>query len=101
MGRLIAGLALAAFPTFVLASNPTPMFVMFIGLPALVMSIVIALFAHRKPKLGLGLSIVFLLAHIPTIIWASRVGYMDEAGGWLYASCGLGIYAFMVAFITF
>lgn len=29
------------------------------------------------------LLLLLLVAHIPLITWAERVGYMDRAGGWL------------------
>lgn len=95
--KIVFGVMSAGWPALAWASDPTPLFVLFIGLPALVFSIGLAILAYKAPKLAFACSVVFLIAHIPVMNWAFRVRYMDDAGIWLYLSCAVGVFALLAS----
>ncbi|WP_156383692.1 hypothetical protein [Pseudoxanthomonas sp. Root65] len=95
--RLFATFGLAAVPGIALASDPTPLFVLFIGAPAAAISILLAGLAYFFPKGALAFILTFLIAHAPLMWWAFDVGYMDAAGGWLYFSSVVGVCSLVLA----
>lgn len=91
-------LILLLVPVRAAASDPTPLFVLFIGIPFLLCSILFLVVCFFARRLGALLAGVLLLAQIPIMGWASDVGYMGSAGGWLVASLFISGVGLLVAF---
>lgn len=95
--KLTVGTSLATLPALVLASDPTPLFVLFIEIPIAILSIILIAISYSLPRIGRILAIVFLIAIFLVMNWASDVGYLESAGAWLYFSCLMGGIAFFLA----
>mgnify|MGYP001822860963 CR=1 FL=1 len=91
---ILAGLFVA--PSAVLASDFTPLFVLFVELPILGMSVLFLLICFGAPKVGLSLSSVLLFGSLFVVGWASG-GYMDNAGGFLLSSLLVDIAGISIA----
>jgi len=91
---LLIGLFVA--PSAALASDPTPLFVLFIEMPILGFSILFLLVCFGAPKVGLVLSTLLLIGSLFVVGWASG-GYMDDAGGFLLLSLLVDIAGILVA----
>jgi hypothetical protein len=98
-GKLVTATVLLASPSIAQASDPTPLFVAFFGLPAVTLAIAILALSYLRPRFALVPSLVLLVAHVPLMIWARHVGYMAEAGHWLYISSGLTSCALVISIV--
>ena len=96
---LAAGSVLSVLPGAAFASDPTSLFVVVVGMPAALCSMVLVWLAWRFPRTGLVLAIASLAAHAPLIHWAHGVGHMVGAGGWLYFSAALGFVSLVLAML--
>ena len=83
-------------PATAFASDPTPLFVLFVELPILAFSILFLLVCFFAPKTGLVLVSLLLLFSFVVLIWASR-GYLDTAGRFLVTSMFVDIAGLVVA----
>lgn len=95
-GYILLVLILFTVPSVVLASDPTPLFVLFIEIPILVFSLLFLALCFGAPKMGLVLIVVLLVASLFVLGWASG-GYMDDAGGFLLTSLCVDIAGIFVA----
>lgn len=88
---------LAFFPVPSAASDPTGLWVMFVGFPAVLLAASILALAFVAPKISLISSIALLAAHVPVVRWSSEVGYMNREGWMLYLSMSLCAIGLMVS----
>jgi hypothetical protein len=95
--KLTIGTGLAALPSIALASDPTPLFVLFVAIPIGIISILLVMVSYSLPNVGRICAIAFLVALIPVTAWASDVGYLENAGIGLYFSWLMGGIAFFLA----
>jgi len=84
--KLILGIVILSFSNYAYSSDPTGLFVLFVGIPFIVIAAIFSAICIKMPKFGAVLLSLLLIAHIPILAWASNVGYMDTAGGWLSLS---------------
>jgi len=87
---------LSVVPATAFASDPTPLFVLFVELPILVFSILFLVVCFFAPKTGLVLVSLLLLFSFVVLIWASG-GYLDTAGRFLVTSMFVDIAGLVVA----
>lgn len=80
------------------ASDPTGLFVVFVGFPAVVISIVVLVSAFFAPRFGLFACITLLLVLVPILEWA-RDGWSESARGPIYLSMGLNAAGILVSFL--
>ena len=97
--KILTAVVLAASPSIAQVSDPTPLFVAFVGVPAVTLSIAALALPYLRPRFALVPSLVLLVANIPLMIWAHHVGYMADAGHWLYISCGLAACALVLSLV--
>ena len=95
-GCILPVLILFTVPSAVLASDPTPLFVLFIEIPILVFSALFLLVCFGAPKVGLVLVSILLIGSLFVLSWASG-GYMDDAGGFLLTSLLVDVAGILVA----
>ena len=91
---LLAGLFVA--PTASIASDFTPLFVLFVEIPVLGISVLFLLVCFAAPNVGLVLSTLLFFASMLIVAWASG-GYMDDAGGFLLSSLVVDIAGILIA----
>jgi hypothetical protein len=91
---LLTGLFVASPAS--IASDFTPLFVLFVEIPVLGISVLFLLVCFAAPKLGLVLSTLLLFASLLIVAWASG-GYMDDAGGFLLSSLLVDIAGILIA----
>ena len=91
---LLAGLFVA--PPASIASDFTPLFVLFVEIPVLGISVLFLLVCFAAPKVGLVLSTLLFFASMLIVAWASG-GYMDDAGGFLLSSLVVDIAGILIA----
>jgi hypothetical protein len=84
-------------PTPALASDPTPLFVIFVEAPLLFLSLIFLAVCFGAPKTGRVLAGLLLVASLFFLGWASRVGYMGSAGGMLLLSIFVDILGLIIA----
>lgn len=89
-------IGLFAAPSPCLASDFTPLFVLFVEIPILGISVLFLLICFGAPKVGLVLSTLLLFGSLFVVAWASG-GYMDDAGGFLLSSLLVDIAGILVA----
>ncbi len=73
------------------ASDPTPLFVIIVAIPLLVFAILFFILCVFLPRFGLIVMGLMLFLHAAILAWASDVGYMETAGGWVLLSVGINI----------
>jgi hypothetical protein len=78
--KFILVTCLLAYSGFVAASDPTPLFAIFIAWPLLAISLLFFIVALLRAKNSLFVNLVLLSFHFLVIVWATDVGYM-KAGG--------------------
>ena len=83
-------------PSSVLASDFTGLFVLFVEIPILVLSILFLLLCFGAPKVGRVLCAIWLFASLIVLLWAMG-GYMDSAGGFLLTSLLVDIAGIAIA----
>ncbi|SMF62968.1 hypothetical protein SAMN02745866_04056 [Alteromonadaceae bacterium Bs31] len=93
---LLAIPILFAASSTVFASDPTPLFVLFIEVPFLVVSALFLLVCIGAPKVGLVLVSLLLICSLFVLSWASG-GYLDDAGGILLLSMLVDVAGIVVA----
>ena len=91
---LIIGLLVA--PSASIASDFTPLFVLFVEIPILGVSVLFLLICFGAPKVGLVLITLLFFGSLLVVGWASG-GYLDDAGGFLLSSLLIDIAGIMVA----
>lgn len=94
------GFLLSTAPSTVYASDPTGLYVLFVGFPAILLAITNIFIATKSPKYALILSVFLTCSLYFLIIWSSDVGYMDREGGYLILSCLLVGVSIAIAFIN-
>jgi hypothetical protein len=100
VGRFPVGLVLLgvlAVPGVSAASDPTGLFVLLFGLPAVILAAIFAALSFPLPRASAVLLVLLLGAHVPLVSWAFDVGYMRSAGGWLWTSLAISIAGLMNA----
>jgi len=75
------------------ASDPTALFVMLIGIPSIVVSIIFLFISLISGKVGIVLSGIGFLATILIMAWASNVGYMESSGYLFLISMSINAFA--------
>ena len=88
-------------PSLALASDPTPLFVIFIAWPMIAIAIVFFLLVFLKIKNSLTCNLAFLLWHFLVIAWASdggAGGYMAKEGEWVWLSLSINIFSILFWF---
>ena len=80
------GILLLVFPGLVFASDPTPLFAIFIAWPLFLISLFLFIPVFLKAKNSLFVNLVLLIVHVFIILWASDVGYMKISGGVVWLS---------------
>jgi hypothetical protein len=85
-----------SIPSTVFASDPTPLFVMFIEIPILVISCFVLFICFLSHKIGGVLLCLLLIGSFIVHAWASDVGYMDSAGNFLNLSFLIDIVSVVV-----
>jgi ABC-type transport system involved in cytochrome c biogenesis permease component len=78
------------------ASDPTGLFVILFGVPALLFAVVFAAVALKAPRGGAALSGMLFASVVPVVFWARSAGYFSGAGLFLLSSlvisgCGVAI----------
>lgn len=91
MNRFFILSAFLVFSGAAIASDPTPLFIIFIAWPMIAISIVLFLVVFFMWKNALTSNLVFLFWHFLVIAWASDVGYMKAEGGWIWFSLAINI----------
>ena len=92
--------ALLAWPALCLASSdPSGLFVLLFGVPALLLSDVFAAVALKAPRFGGALCGLLLISEVPLVFWAGRGGYLDSAGRWLTLSIAILVIGLCVALV--
>lgn len=97
MKHRIAFAALLASPVACQASEPGGLFLLLFGLPSLLLSVVFAAVALKAPRFGGVLCGLLLISVVPLVFWAERVGYMDDAGIWLWLAIAILVAGLLVA----
>lgn len=98
MPRFIVFLSMF-IPCIAFASDPTGLFVLFVGAPFFVVSIALVLLAFKFPKSIAVISSVFMFVNLPFMGWASSAGYMQSSGIWLLLSFTFTIISLVVSFL--
>ena len=80
-----------AVPGVSAASDPTGLFVLLFGVPAIILAVIFAALSFPLPRASAVLLILLLGAHVPLMSWAFDVGYMRSAGGWLWTSLAISL----------
>jgi hypothetical protein len=79
-----------------LTSDPTSLFALIFGVPALLFAVVFAAVAIKAPHGGATLSGMLFASVVPIVFWARSAGYFGGAGMFLLSSlfisaCGVAI----------
>jgi hypothetical protein len=82
-------------PVQAAASDPTPLIVLFLGIPFLLCAILFVVICFFARRLGAVLMGLLILAHLPVMGVASQTRY----GGWLFASLFLSVAGLLVALV--
>ena len=90
-------LALWLLPETALGSDPTGLFVLLFGLPAVIAGVVSLPLSYWVPKVGAAVAGLLLALHLPLVWWAKDVGYLKSAGGWIYLSLSVTAIALMIS----
>ena len=90
---------LISFSSYAFASDPTPLFVIFIAFPLIGLGVIFCLISVFAPKGGLVTGIILLLVHILILPWTSGAGYMDSAGGWMALSFIINVSVILIALV--
>src|SRR6185503_359072 len=90
-------LGVLAVPGVCAASDPTGLFVLLFGIPAVILAVIFAGLSFPFPRESEVLLILLLGAHVPLMSWAFDVGYMRSAGGWLWTSLAISLAGLMNA----
>ncbi len=85
--RLIALLFVA--PSIAHASDPTGLYVLIVGFPAVLISLFNIFLAIKRPEISLIVSSLLASLFGFLVIWSIDVGYMRREGGYLISSSGL------------
>lgn len=88
---------LLLLPTPALASDPTALFVLFVEVPLLFLSVVFLGVCLTAPRAGIVLTGLLLVGSLVFLGWASDVGYMESAGGMLLISIAVDILGLIIA----
>lgn len=99
LNRFFVLSTLLILPSVTLASDPTPLFVIFIAWPMIGIAIVLFILVFLKRKNSLTCNLAFLLWHFLVIAWASDVGYMAVEGEWVWFSLVINISSIVLWFI--
>jgi len=94
---LLPLLGLVLLPGTAFGSDPTGLFVLLFGMPAVAAAVVSLPISWWAPKLGAAVTGLLLALHLPLVWWANDVGYMKSAGGWIYLSLSLTAIALMIS----
>lgn len=82
---------LVALSSHAHASDPTPLFIIFVAIPLIVFAALVFILCLSFPKAGLVASGILFLAQFLIIGWASNVGYMESSGAWVGVSLLINI----------
>ncbi len=82
---------------FAHASDPSGLYVFFVGIPLLLFSGMLLLISFVAPKAGLVISGLALIAQTIIVGWASSVGYSGSVGGWVLLPLLVNIGALVLA----
>jgi hypothetical protein len=99
MKHRITFAALLAWPAACHASEPGGLFLLLFGLPSLLLSVVFAAVALKAPRFGGVLCGLLLISVVPLVFWAERVGYMDDAGAWLWLAIAVLVAGLLVSVV--
>lgn len=91
MEKCILVIFLLVFPSIVVASDPTPLFPIFVAWPLFAISLLLFIPVYLKAKNSLFVNLVLLIIHVLVILWASDVGYMKASGGVVWLSLVVNI----------
>ena len=89
--------ALWLLPGTAFGSDPTGLFVLLFGLPAVAAAVISLPISWWAPKLGAAVAGLLLALHLPLVWWAKDVGYLKSAGGWIYLSLSVTAIALMIS----
>lgn len=93
MEKCILVISLLVFPSIVVASDPTPLFPIFVAWPLFSISVFLFIPVFLKAKNSLFVNLVLLIIHVLVILWASDVGYMKSSGGVVWLSLVVNIFS--------
>jgi hypothetical protein len=89
-------IVLLIIPSTVFASDPTPLFVIFMEIPILIISCFVLLICFFSYKIGGVLLGLLLVGSFFVYVWASDIGYMSKAGNYLRLSFVIDIVSVVV-----
>lgn len=91
MEKCLLVIYLLVFPSIVVASDPTPLFPIFVAWPLFSISVFLFVPVFLKTKNSLFVNLVLLIIHVLVILWASDVGYMKSSGGVVWLSLAVNV----------